>query len=74
MSLDPDLLSFDLFNTKFQDLNKASLFNAQIFPDALRFLAKINEMCKSIFISSSVPSQELLEITNRVLGRSTYRV
>lgn len=62
---EPD--SFERFNDAFERLNKASLIHARIFPDALALLEELIKRGRRIFISSSVPPQELADLVDATL-------
>lgn len=66
---EPD--SFERFNDAFEKLNKASLIHARIFPDALALLEELIKRGRRIFISSSVPPQELSDLVEATLPAST---
>ena len=59
--------SFERFNDVFERLNKASLIHARIFPDALVLLEELIKRGRRIFISSSVPPQELADLVEATL-------
>jgi phosphoglycolate phosphatase-like HAD superfamily hydrolase len=59
--------SFRVFNLKFQKLNKINLSSALIFPDAKFLLEQLVKMKYKIFISSSVPQKELLDLIDVTL-------
>lgn len=61
----PDL--FERFNDAFEKLNKASLIHARIFPDAIALLEELIKRGLRIFISSSVPPQELAGLVEATL-------
>lgn len=63
--VEPD--SFLRFNDAFEKLNKASLIHARIFPDALALLEELIRRGHRIFISSSVPPQELSDLVEATL-------
>ncbi len=62
---EPD--SFLRFNNAFEKLNKASLIHARIFPDAHVLLEELIRRGSCIFISSSVPPQELSDLVEATL-------
>jgi phosphoglycolate phosphatase-like HAD superfamily hydrolase len=59
--------SFVRFNEFFEKLNKGSLIHARIFPDALELLEELSRRGHKIYISSSVPPQELSELVELTL-------
>lgn len=65
---EPD--SFERFNDAFEKLNKASLIHARIFPDALALLEELIKRGRRVFISSSVPPQELADLVEATLQPS----
>jgi phosphoglycolate phosphatase-like HAD superfamily hydrolase len=71
LNLNPTENVFSIFNNRFNNLNTLNLISAKLFSDAESFIRAINENKKQIFISSSVPEDELLVITNAILN-GTY--
>lgn len=59
--------SFERFNDAFERLNKANLIHARIFPDAHALLNELIRRGCIIFISSSVPPQELADLVKVTL-------
>lgn len=62
--------SYEHFNDAFEELNRASLIHARIFPDALNLLEALIKRGNRIFISSSVPPQELADLVEATLPES----
>jgi phosphoglycolate phosphatase-like HAD superfamily hydrolase len=62
--------SFREFNNVFEKLNRCSLIHARIFPDARALMDELIRRGNKIFISSSVPPQELLELVAATLPAS----
>lgn len=60
------------FNDMFQCLNKNLSLSAQIFPDALDLLEELIKEKYIIFISSSVPQQELSYLVKAILPMPIY--
>ena len=67
MGKEADQDSFERFNDVFEKLNKTSLIHARIFPDALALLEELIKRGCRIFISSSVPPQELADLVDATL-------
>jgi phosphoglycolate phosphatase-like HAD superfamily hydrolase len=62
--------SFDHFDKIFESLNREKLAHASIFPDAIELITELNKRDYRIFISSSVPQKELLNIVDMILPKS----
>ena len=62
------LFDYNDFNKEFTRLNKIHLLSADIFNDADYFLSCLAKKNKIIFISSSVPQEELNYFTNKILS------
>ena len=62
---------FDNFNEIFTKKNKEKLVNSNIFPDAIAILKKLIDKKKYIFISSSVPQEELTFFVRKKLEKNT---
>jgi phosphoglycolate phosphatase-like HAD superfamily hydrolase len=67
LGLDEGPDAFERFNSSFEKLNRSSLIHAQIFPDALELLGELIKRGDKIFISSSVPPQELFDLVQATL-------
>ena len=59
--------SYIKFNNIFGGLNQISLVRAKPFPDAIELIEKLIEARHQIYISSSVPPDELSMLVSRVL-------
>lgn len=60
-------VSFEDFNATFEALNKRTLIHAEAFADALELLRELIRLKHGIFISSSVPQKELIELVKAIL-------
>ena len=69
MNLGLNVSSFNYsdFDREFTELNKSCLINANIFNDAYYFLNYLIRKDKILFISSSVPQEELNYFTNKII-------
>jgi phosphoglycolate phosphatase-like HAD superfamily hydrolase len=67
MGIKEESESFRRFNDTFEMLNKTSLVHARLFPDALALLDELIARGRLIFISSSVPPQELSDLVEATL-------
>jgi len=70
LGMDAQADAFLRFNEVFEKLNKGSLIHARIFPDALDLLEELIRRDYRIFISSSVPPQELTGLVEAILPMS----
>ena len=61
-------IKYSNFNKDFSRLNKTNLLKAMIFKDAKSFINLLIKNNKKIFISSSVPQEELLFFTTKKLN------
>ena len=64
---------YEGFNLMFGKLNMASLIHAPVFPDALGLMNELIQRNRKIYISSSVPPNELQEIVKATLSISSRR-
>jgi phosphoglycolate phosphatase-like HAD superfamily hydrolase len=62
---------FDNFNEIFTKKNKEKLVNSNIFSDAITILKRLIDKKKYIFISSSVPQEELTFFVRKKLKKDT---
>lgn len=67
LNLEPDKIFYDRFNAAFEVLNKQNLIHAKLFFDALDLLRALIDEGRQIFISSSVPPKELVDLVDAVL-------
>ena len=67
LHLEAAQISYDRFNAVFEALNKQNLIHADLFPDAAELLRALVEDNRQIFISSSVPPKELVELVDVAL-------
>ena len=65
--LNTNSFNYDSFNEEFSRLNKIHLLNANIFNDAYYILNCLVQKNKIIFISSSVPQEELNYFTGKII-------
>ena len=63
-----NIIKYSNFNRDFSRLNKTNLLKAKIFKDTKSFLSLLIKNRKNIFISSSVPQEELLFFTSKKLN------
>lgn len=63
-----NIIKYSNFNRDFSRLNKTNLLKAKIFKDAKSFLNLLIKNKKNIFISSSMPQEELLFFTSKKLN------
>jgi phosphoglycolate phosphatase-like HAD superfamily hydrolase len=64
---------FDKFNSAFERLNMSTLVHAKIFPDAQEFLEMLVDRNYKIYISSSVPPDELSRLVEGTLPEQIKR-
>ncbi|MBU1425693.1 MAG: HAD hydrolase-like protein [Gammaproteobacteria bacterium] len=69
-NLDEEQASFERFNLEFETLNKRDLIHADVFEDAFELLKELAGHNRKIFISSSVPQRELVELVEAILPDS----
>ncbi len=62
-----EIIKYSNFNRNFSRLNKTNLLKAKIFEDAKSFLNLLIKNKKNIFISSSIPQEELIFFTSKKL-------
>lgn len=62
-----NIIKYSNFNRNFSRLNKTNLLKAKIFEDAKSFLNLLIKNKKNIFISSSIPQEELIFFTSKKL-------
>lgn len=67
LNLEPDKISYDCFNEKFEMLNRQNLIYTSMFIDATDLLMTLIESGRQIFISSSVPPNELTDLVDKIL-------
>lgn len=70
LNLEPKEIIFDHFNAEFEVLNKQNLIYAKLFVDALDLLRALIDEGRQIFISSSVPPKELVDLVGAILPGS----
>lgn len=63
-----NIIKYSNFNRYFSRLNKTNLLKAKIFKDAKSFLNLLIKNKKNIFISSSMPQEELFFFTSKKLN------
>lgn len=68
LTLKPAADTYSKFDDFFNLLNLSRLINAKLFPDAEKFILSAYKKGRKIFISSSVPEDELLIITQTILN------
>lgn len=61
------IIKYSNFNRNFSRLNKTNLLKAKIFEDTRSFLNLLIKNKKNIFISSSIPIEELIFFTSKKL-------
>lgn len=67
LNLDEEQASFERFNLEFEALNKRDLIHAEVFEDAFELLKELAGHNRKIFISSSVPQRELVDLVDAIL-------
>lgn len=67
LNLEITQISYDQFNAAFEVLNKRNLIHANLFPDATELLRALIDGNCPIFISSSVPQNELVDLVDAIL-------
>lgn len=67
VNIKSEIIKYSNFNRNFSRLNKTNLFKAKIFEDAKSFLNLLIKNKKNIFISSSIPQEELIFFTSKKL-------
>ncbi|MBM3706868.1 MAG: HAD family hydrolase [Actinobacteria bacterium] len=65
-----DIIQYSDFDRNFSILNKTNLLKAKIFEDARSFIKLLIKNKKIIFISSSMPQEELVFFTSKKLNMS----
>ena len=73
LGMEPTSYLYDEFSRMFEKLNMTSLIHAPVFPDALVLMNELIQRNGKIYISSSVPPNELQEIVEAVLSISIRR-
>ena len=68
MNIKSELIKYPDFNRNFSKLNKTNLLKAKIFKDAKSFLNLLVKNKRDIFISSSMPQEELIFFTSKKLN------
>jgi len=63
-----NIIKYSKFNRDFSRLNKTNLLKAEVFKDAKSFLNLLVKNKRDIFISSSMPQEELIFFTSRKLS------
>lgn len=69
-TIDP---KFEIFNSYFSLVNIECSLNSCLFEDWIRFYKRIISHGKKIFISSSVPMKELIELVEKKLHKEVLR-
>jgi len=64
-----NIIKYSNFNKNFSQLNKTNLLKAEVFKDASSFLNLLIKNKKNIFISSSMPQEELIFFTSKKLDK-----
>ena len=68
VNIKSELVKYSDFNRNFSRLNKTNLLKAKIFKDAKSFLNLLVKNKRDIFISSSIPQEELIFFTSKKLN------
>ncbi len=69
VDVNSSIIKYSNFNKNFSILNKINLLKAEIFKDARSFLDLLVKNKKDIFISSSMPQEELIFFTSKKLNK-----
>lgn len=68
VNINSSMIKYSNFNRNFSQLNKTNLLKAEVFKDARSFLNLLVKNKKNIFISSSMPQEELIFFTSKKLN------
>jgi len=69
ININSSMKKYSNFNRDFSRLNKTNLLKAEVFKDAGSFLNLLVKNKKNIFISSSMPQEELIFFTSKKLNK-----
>ncbi len=67
LDINPDSGSYSRFDKEFTRLNRSRLAEALLFPDGIEIIESLKKQKKTVYISSSVPQNELDELVTTTL-------